>query len=93
MKINNFDWKNSSSRKEIRDIRRQIKHNHGIHQQKIDRIVSAKSKRIPSDHDRNADEDECSFAPNEYHQSSPTKSKLQHYKNEANVNHFPQKII
>ena len=93
-------------RKEIRDIRRQIKHNHGANKQRIDRAISStnlsnKSKvhRVDEqqfdqmvNHEEEEDnEDECSFAPPNDQESM---SKLQHYKTEANVNknHFLQEM-
>ncbi|UJR35120.1 hypothetical protein I4U23_027891 [Adineta vaga] len=76
---------NMNLKKEIRDIRRQIKHANGSNKQHIERATINSS---PSHKTKNFDEEEdCSFAPpieNDYYQdSSMTKSKLQQYKTEA----------
>ncbi|CAF4238438.1 unnamed protein product [Rotaria sp. Silwood2] len=74
---------NMDLKKEIREIRRQLKHNNGANKQRIDRVIT----RTSSSNKVNVlDDDACSFVPPEhdyYNDSSATLSKLQQYKTEA----------
>ncbi|CAF1463219.1 unnamed protein product [Adineta ricciae] len=74
-------------KKEIRDIRRQIKHANGSNKQRIERVINNPScSRQTKIFD---DEEDCSFAPpvenDSYDDFLTNKSKLQYYKNEATL--------
>ncbi|CAF3799494.1 unnamed protein product [Rotaria sordida] len=76
---------NMDLKKEIRDIRRQLKHNNGTNKQRIDRVMTRTSS---SNKVNVVDDDACSFVPPEhdyYNDHSATMSKLQQYKTEATV--------
>ncbi|CAF1256991.1 unnamed protein product [Rotaria magnacalcarata] len=76
---------NMDLKKEIREIRRQIKNNNGASKQRIDRAMI---KASSSNKMNTLDDDACSFVPPEhgyYDDQSTTISKLQQYKTEATV--------
>ncbi|CAF4100506.1 unnamed protein product [Rotaria socialis] len=76
---------NMDLKKEIREIRRQIKNNNGASKQRIDRAMT---KASSSNKMNTLDDDVCSFVPSErdyYDDQSTTISKLQQYKTEATV--------
>ncbi|CAF0874175.1 unnamed protein product [Adineta ricciae] len=78
---------NMNLKKEIRDIRRQIKHANGSNKQRIERVINNPScSRQTKIFD---DEEDCSFAPpienDSYDDLLTNKTKLQYYKNEATL--------
>ncbi|CAF0762814.1 unnamed protein product [Adineta steineri] len=81
---------NMNLKKEIRDIRRQIKYNNnGSNKQRIDRVINTTSPsnktKILKDHNNDDDDDdECSFAPVE-HDYYNNSSKSKQYKTEATM--------